>query len=186
MPFSTTVEGLERYSINLRYERDYRQDLQALRDLVVPAPTGAQVPLGQLASIRFAAGPPSVKSENAQLNSIVYVDVRGRDIGGYVSEAQELLRRELDLPPGYSLQWSGQYEAMQRANRTLRFVVPITAPSLVIVSLPVPLPIAATVSSTVASMKMMFTTRVVRNDAIHSSAAGIATQGDSASSVMAR
>jgi Cu(I)/Ag(I) efflux system membrane protein CusA/SilA len=84
------------------------------------------VPLGQLANIRFAEGPPMIKSENALLNSIVYVDVRGRDIGSYVAEARAHLREHLDLPAGYRLEWSGQYEAMERANRTLRIVVPIT------------------------------------------------------------
>jgi Cu(I)/Ag(I) efflux system membrane protein CusA/SilA len=121
-----TVEGRERYSVNVRYARELRTEADDVARVLVPAPTGAQVPLGLLADIRFTAGPPMIKSEDAKLNNIVYVDVRGRDIGSYVREAQQLLTRELGLPPGYRLEWSGQFEAMQRANRTLRVVVPIT------------------------------------------------------------
>jgi Cu(I)/Ag(I) efflux system membrane protein CusA/SilA len=121
-----TVEGRERYSVNVRYARELRSDPEAIGRILVATPTGAQVPLAQLADIRFAGGPPMIKSENALLNSIVYVDVRDRDIGSYVAEARGLLERRLDLPPGYRLEWSGQFEAMERANRTLRVVVPIT------------------------------------------------------------
>jgi Cu(I)/Ag(I) efflux system membrane protein CusA/SilA len=121
-----TVEGRERYSVNVRYARELRDDPDAIRRVLVATPGGAQVPLGQLADVRFAAGPPMIKSENAQLSSIVYVDVRGRDIGGYVDEARALLAERVELPAGYRLEWSGQFEAMERANRTLRSVVPIT------------------------------------------------------------
>jgi len=121
-----TVEGRERYSVNVRYARELRSDLDAIGRILVATPTGAQVPLAQLAHIRFAGGPPMIKSENALLNSIVYVDVRDRDIGSYVAEARSLLDRQLALPTGYRLEWSGQFEAMERANRTLRIVVPIT------------------------------------------------------------
>ncbi|HUF74876.1 MAG TPA: CusA/CzcA family heavy metal efflux RND transporter [Longimicrobiales bacterium] len=121
-----TVEGRERYTVNVRYARELRNDAEAIGRVLVATPAGAQVPLGQLASIRFAAGPPMIKSENALLNSIVYVDVRGRDIGGYVAEARRLLDERVALPTGYRLEWSGQFEAMERANRTLRVVVPIT------------------------------------------------------------
>ncbi|MGE0160807.1 MAG: efflux RND transporter permease subunit [Gemmatimonadales bacterium] len=121
-----TVEGRERYSVNVRYARELRNDADQVGRLLVASPSGAQVPLGQLAAIRFAGGPPMIKSENAQLNSIVYVDVRGRDIGGYVAEARRLLDERVRLPTGYRLEWSGQFEAMERANRTLRVVVPIT------------------------------------------------------------
>jgi len=103
-----------------------RQVAAGLALELVATPVGAQVPLGQLADIRFAGGPPMIKSENALLNSIVYVDVRERDIGSYVAEARALLDRRLQLPAGYRLEWSGQFEAMERANRTLRIVVPIT------------------------------------------------------------
>ncbi|MBT8335467.1 MAG: CusA/CzcA family heavy metal efflux RND transporter [Gemmatimonadetes bacterium] len=126
MNVTRTIEGRERYTVNVRYARELRSGTDAIGRVLVATPTGAQVPLGQLADIRFAGGPPMIKSENALLNSLVYVDVRGRDIGGYVEEARELLERELDLPTGYRLEWSGQFEAMERANRTLRIVVPIT------------------------------------------------------------
>jgi Cu(I)/Ag(I) efflux system membrane protein CusA/SilA len=121
-----TVEGRERYSVNVRYARELRNDPDAIGRVLIATPDGAQVPLAQLAVIRFAGGPPMIKSENARLNSLVYVDVRGRDVGGYVAEARALLERRLTLPTGYGLEWSGQFEAMERANRTLRVVVPIT------------------------------------------------------------
>jgi Cu(I)/Ag(I) efflux system membrane protein CusA/SilA len=121
-----TVEGRERYTVNVRYSRELRNDPEAIGRILVATASGAQVPLGQLTDIRFAGGPPMIKSENALLNSLVYVDVRGRDIGGYVAEARQLLDERLAMPAGYRLEWSGQFEAMQRANRTLRIVVPIT------------------------------------------------------------
>jgi Cu(I)/Ag(I) efflux system membrane protein CusA/SilA len=121
-----TVEGRERYGVNVRYARELRNDADAIARVLVASPTGAQVPLGQLAAIRFAGGPPMIKSENAQLNSIVYINVRDRDVGGYVAEASRLLEERIRLPTGYRLEWSGQFEAMERANRTLRVVVPIT------------------------------------------------------------
>ncbi|HKK92314.1 MAG TPA: efflux RND transporter permease subunit, partial [Longimicrobiales bacterium] len=94
--------------------------------ILVATPRGSQVPLSQLADIRFAAGPPMIKSENGLLNSVVFVDVRERDIGSYVGDGQRLLEADLELPTGYRIEWSGQFEAMERANRTLRLVVPIT------------------------------------------------------------
>jgi Cu(I)/Ag(I) efflux system membrane protein CusA/SilA len=121
-----TIEGRERYSVNVRYARELRDDPEAIGRILVGTPVGAQVPLAQLADIRFAAGPPMIKSENGLLNSIVFVDVRDRDIGSYVEEARTLLDQRLELPVGYRLEWSGQFEAMERANRTLRVVVPIT------------------------------------------------------------
>ncbi|HUF88643.1 MAG TPA: CusA/CzcA family heavy metal efflux RND transporter [Gemmatimonadota bacterium] len=121
-----TVEGRERYTVNVRYARGLRDDPESIARVLVPTPAGAQVPLGQLAEIRFAEGPPMIKSENARLNSIVYVDVRDRDIGSYVEEARELLDRRLELPAGYTLEWSGQYEHMREANRRLRWMVPLT------------------------------------------------------------
>jgi Cu(I)/Ag(I) efflux system membrane protein CusA/SilA len=126
MNVTETVEGRERYGVNVRYARELRGEPEAIGRILVATPAGAQVPLSQLATIRFTGGPPMIKSENALLNSLVYVDVRGRDIGGYVEEARALLEQRLELPTGYRLEWSGQFEAMQRANRTLRIVVPIT------------------------------------------------------------
>jgi len=121
-----TVEGRERYGVNVRYARELRSDAEAIGRILVATPAGAQVPLGQLADIRFTGGPPMIKSENASLNSLVFVDVRDRDVGSYVNEARALLDERLEMPTGYRIEWSGQFEAMQRANRTLRVVVPIT------------------------------------------------------------
>lgn len=126
MTVTRTVEGRERYSVNVRYARELRDDAEAISRILVATPTGVQVPLGQLAQIRFAGGPPMIKSENGLLNSLVYVDVRGRDIGSYVEDGQTLLSERLTLPTGYRIVWSGQFEAMERANRTLRVVIPIT------------------------------------------------------------
>ncbi|MGH7570798.1 MAG: efflux RND transporter permease subunit [Gemmatimonadota bacterium] len=121
-----TIEGRERYTVLVRYPRGLRNDAEAIARVLVPTPAGAQVPLGQLAEIRFDDGPDMIKSEDARLNSIVYVDIGDRDIGSYVEEARELLDRWLDLPPGYTLEWSGQFEYMQEANRNLRYMVPVT------------------------------------------------------------
>jgi Cu(I)/Ag(I) efflux system membrane protein CusA/SilA len=121
-----TVEGLERYPVNLRYSRELRDNLTMLRRVLVPTPSGAQVPLSQLAKLEIRKGPPSIKSENARLNAWVYVDLAGVDVGTWVGRARETLARELDLPAGYSLVWSGQYEYMERAAQRLRVVVPIT------------------------------------------------------------
>ncbi|MCW5552240.1 MAG: efflux RND transporter permease subunit [Verrucomicrobiae bacterium] len=131
MPITTTVEGLERYTINLRYERDYRQDLQALRDLIVPAPTGAQVPMGQLATIKVVNAAMAIKSEAAVPNAWIYVDVKGIDIGTYVQAAMRTVNQAIadgtiTLPEGYSIFWSGQYEYMLRAKERLLLVVPVT------------------------------------------------------------
>jgi Cu(I)/Ag(I) efflux system membrane protein CusA/SilA len=120
------IQGRERYSVLVRYPRELRDAPERIAAVLVPTPAGAQVSLGELAIIRVIQGPPLIKSENAYLNNVVYVDVRGRDIGSYVADARELLEQKLDLPPGYRLQWSGQFEAMERANRRLRYVVPIT------------------------------------------------------------
>lgn len=120
------IEGRERYSILVRYPRGLRGSPEEIRNVLVATPSGAQVALGQLAEVDVVKGPPQIKSENAYLNNIVYVDVRGRDIGGYVGDAKELLEQRLDLPAGYRLEWSGQFEAMERASRKLRVVVPIT------------------------------------------------------------
>jgi Cu(I)/Ag(I) efflux system membrane protein CusA/SilA len=126
MPAGQTIEGRERYSVLVRYPRGLRDDPQQVASTLVATPSGAQVELGEIASIAVAQGPPLIKSENASLNNIVYVDVRDRDIGSYVGAARQLLEQKLDLPPGYRLEWSGQYESMERANRKLKVVVPIT------------------------------------------------------------
>ena len=121
-----TVEGRERYPINVRYARELREDPERLGRVLVPTPRGAQVPIAQLADIRLTTGPPVVKSEDAQLVSYVYIDVAGRDIGGYVAEAQRVVQEQVEVPAGYTLEWSGQYEYMQRAKERLVYVVPLT------------------------------------------------------------
>ena len=127
MNVTTTVEGLERYPVNVRYPQGLRDDLPALRQVLVPTPSGAQIPLGQLATFRFANGPPMIKSENARPNAWVYVDLdEGADVGSYVQDAQAAVAAAVDLPAGYSIRWSGQYEYMERANRRLAVLVPIT------------------------------------------------------------
>jgi copper/silver efflux system protein len=126
MPAGQVIEGRERYSVLVRYPRELRDTPEKIAATLVATPSGAQVSLGELASVRVVPGSTLIKSENAYLNNIVYVDVRGRDVGGYVRDAQAMLQRELRLPPGYRLEWSGQFEAMERAGRRLRFVVPVT------------------------------------------------------------
>jgi Cu(I)/Ag(I) efflux system membrane protein CusA/SilA len=123
---STTVEGRERYTINVRYARNFREDLTKLRRVLVPTPTGAQIPLAQLADIEFVAGPAMLRDENGMLSGYVYVDLAGRDVGGYVEEAKKAVAKSLELPTGYTIAWSGQYESMQRVVKRLWLVVPVT------------------------------------------------------------
>jgi Cu(I)/Ag(I) efflux system membrane protein CusA/SilA len=126
MDVGQVIERRERYSVLVRYPRDLRDDPQQLANILVATPGGAQVALGQLARIDITKGSTLIKSEDAYLNNIVYVDVLGRDVGSYVSDAKKLLGERLRLPPGYRLEWSGQFEALQRAAAKLRVVVPIT------------------------------------------------------------
>jgi Cu(I)/Ag(I) efflux system membrane protein CusA/SilA len=126
MNVSWTVEGLERYPINVRYPRELRDDVTRLRETVVATPAGLQVPLGQLARIDIHDGPPAIKSENARPNAWVYVDLRGIDVGTWVERAQREVAQKVKIPPGYTLFWSGQYEYMQRAKARLLLIVPIT------------------------------------------------------------
>jgi Cu(I)/Ag(I) efflux system membrane protein CusA/SilA len=126
MNVTRTVEGLERYPVNLRYGSELRDTPEKLRRILVPAPTGAQVPITQLADIRVIKGPPVIKSENARKNAWIYVDIRGIDVGTYVKTAQNTVREKIQLPPGYSIVWSGQYEYMVRAQKRLMIVVPLT------------------------------------------------------------
>jgi Cu(I)/Ag(I) efflux system membrane protein CusA/SilA len=123
---TTTVEGRERYTINVRYARELRDDVDKLRRVLVPTMGGAHVPLAELADIRLVSGPAMIRDENGMLSGYVYVDLAGRDVGGYVEEAKALVARELELPAGYSLTWSGQYENMLRVQERLKTVVPIT------------------------------------------------------------
>jgi Cu(I)/Ag(I) efflux system membrane protein CusA/SilA len=126
MNITQTVEGLERYPVNLRYPRAYRDNIDSLKRVLVPTPTGAQVPLAQLAEIRLDSGPPVIKSEGSRPNSWIYVDTRSSDIGGYVKRAQQAVASQLNLPAGYSIAWSGQFEYMQRAAARLKVVIPLT------------------------------------------------------------
>ncbi len=125
MNVTTTVEGLERYPVNVRYPHELRDNLSALKQTLVATPSGAQVPIGQLAEIEIHKGPPMVKSENARLTSWVFVDIAGIDVGTYVANAQEAVARQVDLPSGYSIIWSGQYEYMEAARKRLMVVVPL-------------------------------------------------------------
>jgi Cu(I)/Ag(I) efflux system membrane protein CusA/SilA len=126
MNISTTIEGRERFPINVRYLRDYRSDPQALDRVLVATPGGAQVPITQLAKISLTQGPPVIKSEDAQLVGYVYVDVTGVDIGTYVQRAMQAVQQKVKLPATHRLEWSGQWEYMQRAKQTLKYVVPLT------------------------------------------------------------
>ncbi len=138
MPLTTTVEGLERYTINLRYDRDFRENLEALRDIIVPTPTGAQIPLGQLAEIKTVRAPMGIKSEAAVPNAWIYVDVKNIDIGTYVERARRAVadavsKDRVKLPNGYNIFWSGQYEYMLRAQQRLMVVVPLTLLIIVLI-----------------------------------------------------
>ena len=124
---TTTVEGRARYSVSVRYPRALRSDPQAIASQVlVQAPTGPAIPMGQLASISVRRGPPSIRTENAQLVNYLYVDMHGRDIGSYVADAQRAVAAQVAMPPGAHIEWSGQFEYMQRAQARLAVVVPVT------------------------------------------------------------
>jgi len=124
---TTTVEGRERYGVSIRYPRNLRDDPQAIASQVlVPTAGGAMVPLGQVANVRVTLGPPSIRTENAQPVSYIYVDLQGRDLGGYVAEASRKVAEQVKLPPGYHIEWSGQFEYLQRAQAKLKVVVPAT------------------------------------------------------------
>jgi Cu(I)/Ag(I) efflux system membrane protein CusA/SilA len=124
---AVTVEGRERYAVNVRYPRELRDHVDDLEQVIVPAREGVHIPLGQLATIEVLQGPMAVKTENAFPVTTVFVDIRDRDVGSYVEEAQRVVAQQLVLPTGYTLMWSGQYEFMQRVRQKLRIVVPLTA-----------------------------------------------------------
>jgi len=126
MNVTETVEGLERYPVNLRYPRELRDNLESLKRVLIPTPSGAQIPLVQVADMELRRGPPSIKSENARLNAWVYVDINTSDIGGFVAKAKQILEQQVDIPTGYTVNWSGQFEYMQRAAERLRIVIPLT------------------------------------------------------------
>ncbi len=126
MTAAITVEGRERYEVNVRYPRELRDNLEKLRQVVIPTMSGLQIPLGQVASVAVVQGPMAVKTDNAFPVTTVYVDIAGSDIGSYVREAQRVVSGRLTLPPGYRLTWSGQFEFMQRVREKLKLVVPVT------------------------------------------------------------
>ena len=126
MTAAVTVEGRERYSVNVRYPRELRDDVQKIRDVLVPAPNGAQIPLGQVARVAVEQGPMAVKTENAFPMTTVFIDIGDGDVGTYVEEAREAVAAQLVLPTGYTLEWSGQYEFMQRVRERMQWVVPLT------------------------------------------------------------
>jgi copper/silver efflux system protein len=123
---SQTVEGRERYPINVRYARALRDDPESLRRVLVETPSGAKIPMAQLAQISMVTGPPTVRDERGSLSGIVFVDVAGRDLAGYVAEAQRVVREQVHLKPGYRLEWGGQFQYLERAKARLRIVVPVT------------------------------------------------------------
>ena len=123
---STIVQGLERYPINVRYPRGLRDDLDKLQRVLIPTPGGEHIPMAQVAKIVIKKGPPVIKTENARLNAWVYIDLKDIDVGSYVEQAKKVLDERLELPSGYSLMWSGQYEYMERAKERLKLVIPLT------------------------------------------------------------
>jgi Cu(I)/Ag(I) efflux system membrane protein CusA/SilA len=125
-PVTTTIEGRERYSVNVRYLRELRSDITSLKRVLVATPQGAQVPLGELARLELVQGPAMIRNENGMLSGYVYVDVAGRDVGGFVEDAKRAVDKELKATPGYTLIWSGQYENMLRVRERLKTVIPIT------------------------------------------------------------
>jgi Cu(I)/Ag(I) efflux system membrane protein CusA/SilA len=126
MNLSYTVEGLERYPVNLRYFQDYRENLPALRRVLIPTPTGAQIPMEQVADLKIHQGPPMVFSENARKATLIFVDIHDIDVGSYIKKAQALMSEKLKMPPGYSYFWSGQFEYMEAARKRLSIIIPIT------------------------------------------------------------
>ncbi|RTM14202.1 MAG: efflux RND transporter permease subunit [Bradyrhizobiaceae bacterium] len=124
---TTTVEGRQRFTVNMRYPRDLRDNPKAIAsDILVPLPAGGAVPLGEVATVEPARGPTSIRTENGQLATYIYVDIRDRDLGGYVADAQRAVQASIQFPPGYYVVWSGQYEYLQRASARLQIVVPVT------------------------------------------------------------
>ncbi len=129
---TTTIEGRERYPVNVRYQRAYRTDVKALKRTLIAAGDGTQIPLEQVADISLSTGPTVIRTEQAQLLGYVYVDVSDRDIGGYVNDAKQAVARMVKLPTGYTLEWSGQYEYMLRAKERLKVVIPITLLAVIV------------------------------------------------------
>jgi Cu(I)/Ag(I) efflux system membrane protein CusA/SilA len=126
-PVTTTVEGRERYTVSIRYPRDYRSDSDAIsQQVLIPTPDGGTVPLGQVAKVSLAQGPSSIRTEDARLTTYIYVDLRDRDIGSYVADAQKAVASDVQFPPGSYATWSGQFEYLERAKARLKVVIPVT------------------------------------------------------------
>ena len=125
-PITTTVEGRERYTVNVRYARELRDDPDKLRRVLVPTPSGQHIPLAEIAELTLRSGPAMIRDENGLLAGYVFVDVAGRDIGSYVTEAKRVVAKSLELPSGYAITWSGQYENMLRVKERLKVVLPLT------------------------------------------------------------
>jgi len=121
-----TIEGRERYPVNLRYSREYRDNLENINRIMVSTPLGMQIPIGQIAEIKIVPGPHSIRDENGSLAGFVFVDIKERDIGSYVKEAKRAIQEQIELPPGYRLVWAGQYQYMERAKEKLKVMVPFT------------------------------------------------------------
>lgn len=132
MNVTETVEGQERYPVNLRYPHDYRDSPEKLARLPLVTPLGQRIALGDVARVYIDTGPPGIKSENARINGWTYIDIEGVDVGTYVAQARQLLAQELDLPPGYSIRWAGQFEYMERAKERLNWVIPMTLAVIVL------------------------------------------------------
>jgi Cu(I)/Ag(I) efflux system membrane protein CusA/SilA len=132
MNVTQTVEGLERYPVNVRYPQRVRDSVEQLKLLPIVTPQGARIALADVSDVTVINGPPVIKSENARLNGWTYVDIAGRDLGGYVAEAQRVVAERVELPAGYSLAWSGQYEYMVRAKERLTLVGPVTLAIIVL------------------------------------------------------
>ena len=126
MNVTETVEGLERYPVNIRYPRALRGDMETLERVLIPTPTGAQIPLAMVADIKYQRGPPVIKSEDARPNAWIYVDISTSDIGGFVRQAKEVVANQVEIPAGYTITWSGQFEYMERAAARLQIVAPAT------------------------------------------------------------
>ncbi len=133
MSITNTVEGLERYPVNLRYSRELRDNIEVLNRILIAAPGGEQIPIGQLATISTRKGPMVIRSENSRPNAWVYIDIKGVDVGGYVKNAQKILAEKINVPTGYNIVWSGEYEYMERAQQRLMLVIPLTLFIIVII-----------------------------------------------------
>lgn len=132
MNITQTVEGLERYPVNLRYPQDYRNSPEQMGQLPIVTPMGQRISLSDVAKIMIEDGPPGIKSENARINGWVFIDIDGVDVGTYVQNAQQVVKEQLDLPAGYSINWSGQYEYMLRAKEKLSYIIPLTLAIIIV------------------------------------------------------